>query len=235
MAAETEPRQRATQQLQKTLGHAFADRRLLEQALTHRSAGARNYERLEFLGDGLLNFVIGAALYRALPDAEEGDLSRLRASLVRESTLAEIARELQLAEVIGLGPGELRSGGFRRKSIQADIVESLIGAAYLDAGFAAAEAMVLKLFKGRLASLPDPKSLKDAKTQLQEILQGQSRPLPEYETVRSEGPPHKQVFTVRCRLNDSDDERLATGASRRKAEQNAARAVIDALFPEAGA
>lgn len=227
---QAETQRRAQQQLQKDLGHRYADEQLLQQALTHRSAGSRNYERLEFLGDGLLNCVIGAALYRALPQAEEGDLSRLRASLVRESTLAEIARELKLGELVGLGPGELRSGGFRRKSIQADMVESLIGAAYLDAGFAAAEAMVLRLFADRLRELPDPGSLKDAKTQLQELLQARARPLPEYETIGAEGPPHKQVFTVRCRLADSGDERQASGASRRKAEQNAARAVIDGFF-----
>ena len=223
--------------LQQALGYQYRDQSLLLRAVTHRSAGASNYERLEFLGDGLLNFVIGAALFEHRSKAEEGDLSRLRASLVRESTLAEIARELQLAEVIGLGPGELRSGGFRRKSIQADIVEALIGAAYLDGGFEASQALVLRLFATRLKNLPDPQSLKDAKTQLQELLQAQGRPLPEYSTTGADGPPHKQVFTVRCfrgrcRPAGSGHESSASGASRRKAEQNAARALIETIFSE---
>ena len=219
--------------LQDALGHRYSDQDLMLQALTHRSAGRHNYERLEFLGDGLLNFVVGAALYNRQPEAEEGDLSRLRASLVRESTLADIAVELDLQPLIKLGPGELRSGGFRRRSIQADIVEALIGAVFLDAGFEAARAVVLKLFNSRLDNLPDAESLKDAKTQLQEILQGQGRPLPQYETLKSEGPAHKQVFTVRCQLDDGSMFYDATGSSRRKAEQNAARAMIDRMRADA--
>ena len=156
------------------LGHAFADPARLEEALSHRSTGRRNYERLEFLGDGLLNFVVAAELYRRRPDDEEGSLSRLRASLVRESSLAAVARELALGEHLRLGGGELASGGFERDSILADAIESIVGAVFLDAGFEAARELVLRLLGPRLEDLPSGEALKDPKTRLQEHLQGRS-------------------------------------------------------------
>lgn len=219
--------------IEKRLGYAFANAELLEQAMTHRSLGARNYERLEFLGDGLLNCIIGAALYRERTRAEEGDLSRFRATLVKESTLAAIGAELGLADLIRFGPGELRSGGFRRRSIHADVVESLIGAVYLDGGFEAAESLVLRLFAERLQDLPDAESLKDPKTRLQELLQGAGRAIPNYELVGERGPAHQRQFTARCTLADREEFVEGVGSSRRRAEQNAAALMIRAEFGDA--
>jgi ribonuclease-3 len=216
--------------LSRALGYSFQDQGLLQQALTHRSSGGAHYERLEYLGDGLLNFVIGEAAYTLWNKAPEGDLSRLRSSLVCEETLARIAKPLLLGDVLRMGPGELKSGGYRRESIHADVVEALLGAVYLDGGFAAARAVVLKLYAGELASLPAPESLKDSKTRLQEILQADSRPLPEYKVVGEQGPPHRRVFQVLCRLPDSGEETEAGGASRKQAEQDAARLMFEKLM-----
>lgn len=218
----TEPLQR----LSRTLSHQFRDVRLLEQALTHRSLGATNNERLEFLGDALINFVAAAALYELRPKEEEGPLSRLRASLVREESLARIARELNLGDVLKLGESELKSGGFRRDSILADTLEALLGAVYLDAGFEAARAVLLKLFAPLLENLPDPQTLKDSKTRLQEFLQADSRPLPHYEILSESGPPHRREFLVRCSLGDAIDVAEASGPSRRQAEQGAAEKML---------
>lgn len=212
--------------LLRDLGHRFGDESLLDRALTHRSVGADNNERLEFLGDALLSAAIAESLFHARPRASEGDLSRLRASLVREPTLAAAARRVALGESIQLGPGELRSGGFRRDSILADGLEALIGAVFLDAGFEAATALCRRLLAPELAALPDAASLKDAKTQLQEWLQGIPRPLPEYSVVHEAGPAHRRVFTVRCRLVDDGRMLEATGGSRRAAEQNAAERML---------
>lgn len=219
--------------VESKIGYQFDSPELLEQALTHRSHGARNYERLEFLGDGLLNCIVGAALYRVQTRAEEGDLSRYRATLVKESTLATIGADLGLADLIRFGPGELRSGGFRRRSIHADVVESLIGAVYLDGGYAAAERMVLSLFDDRLQNLPDAESLKDPKTRLQELLQGSGRTIPQYEVVGERGPAHERQFTARCTLADRDHHVEGVGSSRRRAEQNAAALMIREEFGDA--
>lgn len=215
--------------LGRALGYSFSDPALLERALTHRSAGAANYERLEFLGDALINFSVAESIYRACPDASEGDLSRLRASLVCEDSLAALADRLQLGDVLVLGPGELKSGGFRRQSILADALEALLGAVYLDGGFAAGQECCQRLFADLLANLPDPAALKDAKTRLQEQLQSRGRPLPAYELVAAEGPPHRQSFRVECRLADDGTRTEGTGASRKLAEQDAAESMLGKL------
>ncbi|MDP9141484.1 MAG: ribonuclease III [Pseudomonadota bacterium] len=215
--------------LQRRLGYQFADQALLNQALTHRSLSGRNNERLEYLGDALLNFVVGAALYEVKPVAEEGALSRLRASLVREESLAQLARDLQLGDVIHLGESELKSGGFRRDSILADAFEALLGAVYLDGGFPAAQKVGRHLFAVQLESLPDPEQLKDPKTRLQEWLQARSRPLPRYEVLHEEGPPHARRFRVCCALTDDELRTEAEAGSRRYAEQQAADAMFKGL------
>lgn len=212
----------ALERFSRRLGYAFRDPALLERALTHRSASGANNERLEFLGDGLVNFVAGALLYGSYPDAEEGELSRLRAGIVRETALAQLAERLELGDVLILGPGELRSGGFRRASILADGLEALLGAIYLDGGFAAAREVCERLLTDALTRLPDAAQLKDAKTRLQEHLQGQGRPLPAYEVLAAEGPAHCQSFTVVCRLADATDQTEGRAASRKAAEQEAA-------------
>ena len=215
--------------LERHLDYVFADRALLKRALTHRSAEADHNERLEFLGDGVLNFTIAAALFEQCPEAPEGDLSRLRASLVRETTLAAIAREIELGAAIVLGPGEMRNGSRRRASILADGVEALLGAIYCEAGFDAVRAVILRLYNKRLANLPTAASLKDAKTQLQEWLQARARSRPEYELVQVTGADHCQHFVSRCRLADSGDSVEGEGGGRRKAEQDAARRMLAKL------
>lgn len=221
----TEPQLR----LERRLGHAFARPELLAQALTHRSASPLNNERLEFLGDAVLNLAAAAALYRSLPQAGEGDLSRLRASLVCEDSLARLAEEVGVSDALILGPGELKSGGFRRASILADTLEALLGAIQLDGGLAAAEAACQRLLEQPLRRLPDPATLKDSKTRLQEALQARGRPLPQYELVSAEGPPHAQTFQVSCRLADGPQVTQGQGGSRRAAEQAAAEKMIGAL------
>ncbi len=216
----------------KTIAYKFQDEELLRQALTHRSAGSRNYERLEFLGDGLLNFIVAEALYEQEAEASEGDLTRLRASLVKQGTLAGIASNLALGEYLQLGAGESSSGGFRRKSILADTVEALLGAIYLDGGFNAARTVTRRLFAEHLAGLPDAESLKDPKTRLQEILQGRGLGLPDYTLVNSHGKDHERIFTVACRVTALSVEAEASGSSRRKAEQAAAAEVIARIQDE---
>lgn len=212
--------------LDKVINYRFSDPDLLERALTHRSAGTSNYERLEFLGDSLVNFLIADALYRQQQEAGEGDLTRLRASLVKESSLAGIAAELELGDRLRLGPGEQTSGGFRRKSILADALEALLGAVYLDGGFDAAREVSAALFAQRLESLPDPETLKDPKTRLQELLQGRSLGLPEYVLEEAHGAEHARTFVVSCRVAELECEARASGSSRRKAEQAAAARVL---------
>ena len=214
------------ERLLRGLGYRFRDDCMLEQALTHRSVGHINNERLEFLGDALLNFVVGEFVFRAQPAATEGDLSRLRATLVREETLAGAARRLNLGEYLRLGPGELKSGGYRRDSILADGLEAVIGAAYLDGGFEQAADLCLHVLADELRALPDPQTLKDPKTRLQEALQGTGRRLPEYTVLAEEGPAHRRWFRVRCRLPEDDRETVAAGASRKLAEQQAAEAML---------
>jgi ribonuclease-3 len=217
------------------LDYRFQNPALLTQALTHRSFNSVNNERLEFLGDGLINFVIGAALYEVRPKAEEGALSRLRASLVREETMALLAHRLELGEVLHLGESERKSGSFGRDSILADALEALVGAIFIDSGFDAARAVTLHLYAPLLADLPDPESLKDAKTRLQECLQGQSRPLPHYAVLSESGPPHRREFVVRCSLEDAADTTQAAGPSRRLAQQRAAEMMLTRLAEAAHA
>ena len=208
------------------IDYRFGDPRLLREALTHRSHGASNYERLEFLGDSVLNLIVSTRLFERQPDAPGGDLSRMRARLVREATLAEVARSIGLGDEIKLGEGELRSGGFRRASILADAFEALLGALFIDAGYGVTRELVLRLFDPLIEALPPAEELKDAKTRLQEWLQARGRPLPEYRLEREEGADHAKQFHVTCRLADDGSEVLASGRSRRKAEQAAASAML---------
>ena len=219
----------AHEKLLTAIGYRFHDSALLEEALTHRSAGAKNNERLEFLGDSILNFVIADELFKRYPDSQEGDLSRLRANLVNKDSLAAIAQTLALGQVIRLGAGEMKSGGHRRPSILADAVESLIGAVYCDSDFATAQKLVKHLYTERLRDKADLQQLKDPKTRLQELLQSRKYPLPVYRVLRISGKAHAQVFHVECVI-----ERLGLcikgeGRSRRKAEQLAAQAAIAAV------
>lgn len=208
------------------LGYRFSDPELLKLALTHRSAGGRNNERLEFLGDALVNAAVAQALFRRHPTMEEGDLSRLRASLVNQETLADVARELDLGSYLILGPGELKSGGYRRASILADALEAVVGAVFLDAGFEAASAMVLRLLGVRLTEPPPLESLKDAKTRLQEVLQARNLPLPTYAVESVHGEPHRQTFRVSCKIDALQVYTDGEAGSRRGAEQEAARRAL---------
>ncbi|MBT8119492.1 MAG: ribonuclease III [Gammaproteobacteria bacterium] len=212
--------------LLKKLKYSFNDLSLLDEALTHRSYASKNNERLEFLGDGILNFVIAHELFKLYPDVQEGDLSRLRANLVNKDSLADIARHLQLGDVIKLGSGELKSGGFRRPSILADAVESILGAVYCDGGFEQCRALIIRLYADRLASSTDLQSLKDSKTQLQELLQSRHFPLPGYQVTNITGQAHAQVFHVKCNIDEMKIEVTGEGKSRRKAEQIAAKKAI---------
>lgn len=216
------------QRLLKRIGYDFKDQALYELALTHRSYGANNNERLEFLGDAALNFIIGHAIYQKLPETSEGDLSRYRASLVKGKTLAEVARELGIGENLKLGGGELKSGGHRRESILADAVEAIIGAIYLDGGMAACEKVVLAWFAERLDNLSEI-SLKDPKTQLQELLQSRGKSLPVYEVVNITGEAHDQYFTVTCSVEGLPTPTVGEGSSRRSAEKKAAAAALSGL------
>jgi len=218
---------RAINVLLKKLEYSFSDISLLDEALTHRSYSSRNNERLEFLGDGILNFVIAHELFKLYPDVQEGDLSRLRANLVNKDSLAEIAGHLELGEVIRLGSGELKSGGFRRPSILADAVESIFGAVYCDGGFEPCRELIVRLYANRLALSMDLQSLKDPKTQLQELLQSRHFSLPDYQVTDITGQAHAQVFHVKCSIEKMKIEVTGEGKSRRKAEQIAAgRAIV---------
>jgi len=212
------------------IGHVFQDPGLLEQALTHRSAGTPNNERLEFLGDSIVNMMVAHALYERWPKADEGALTRARAELVREGALAVIARTLELGERLTLGPGEMKSGGHRRDSILADALEAVVAAIYLDAGFAACQAVVLPWFSASMESLPATgKPAKDPKTRLQEWLQGRQKALPHYELVSESGDDHAKTFRVRCSVADPAVSTEGEGASRRLAEQQAAAAALEQL------
>jgi ribonuclease-3 len=207
-------------------GHAFKDAGLLKQALTHRSAGAPHNERLEFLGDALVGLIVADALYTRWPKADEGVLTRARSELVRESSLAAIARGMDLGGALILGPGEMKSGGHRRDSILSDGLEALAGAIFLDAGYGACRDAVLPWFKQAIDELPVGKVEKDAKTRLQEWLQAKQRPLPMYEPVSESGDDHAKMFRVRCRLADAELAAEGEGGSRRAAEQAAAEIVL---------
>ena len=215
--------------VRERLGYEPRDLALFRAALTHRSAAGANNERLEFLGDAVLNLLIAHRLYDAFPRATEGELSRLRAQLVSREPLAEIAFSLGLGETLQLGSGELRSGGFRRQSIVADALEALCGAVFLDGGLAAVEPLVTRLFAGRIAALPDPESLKDAKTRLQEYLQSRSLTLPRYAVLGVEGEDHAQIFRVSCEVPGLALRVEGSGSSRRRAEQQAAARMLEAI------
>ncbi len=219
----------SVRELARNLGYSFQNEGLLQQALTHRSAGGHNNERLEFLGDAILGFVIAEALYHRIPAASEGELSRLRASLVKRETLAEVARGLSLGDYLALGSGELKSGGYRRDSTLADALEAVFGAIYLDSGFPACQTCILHLFRGRLTNLPSAAALKDPKTRLQEYLQSRHLALPEYEVVESRGMDHNRVFRVACRVEEMGITYQASGSSRRRAEQAAAEGMLEKL------
>ena len=214
------------------LGYGFRDPALLDAALTHRSASGRNYERLEFLGDAVLNFATAVLLYRVYPDADEGDLSRYRAALVSGTSLAEVATGLGLGEQLRLGGGELKSGGFRRSSILADALEAVFGAVYLDGGGDAAGAVIERLFADRLGALPEPGELKDPKTRLQELLQARGQPLPVYAVEAVSGEPHDQWFVASCEVAPLGARARGEGSSRRRAEQDAAQRVLEQLTHE---
>lgn len=215
--------------LRDRIGHVFADPSLLAQALTHRSAAASHNERLEFLGDGVVNLIAAEALFRRWHKADEGVLTRARAELVREASLAAIARQLELGERLTLGPGELKSGGFRRDSILADALEAVVAAIYLDAGYETCREVVLPWFEQVLAALPVGKPEKDPKTRLQEWLQARQRALPAYDLVSESGEEHAKLFLARCTLNEPPVSAEGQGTSRRLAEQAAAAAVLEAL------
>ena len=209
------------------ISHPFAKPELLAQALTHRSAGAPHNERLEFLGDALVNLFVAEALYVRWPKADEGALTRARAELVRESALAPIARELELGGRLTLGPGEMKSGGHRRDSILADALEALVAAIYLDAGFEACRAAVMPWFEAAMEALPPPHKVgKDAKTRLQEWLQGRQKALPVYQLVDEAGEDHAKTFRVSCTLAQPELVTEGEGSSRRSAEQAAAEAAL---------
>ena len=211
------------------LGYRFNDPERLRTALTHCSFGAANNERLEFLGDGALNFVVAAALFERFPEAPEGSLSRLRASLVKGETLAEIAADLRLGDHLKLGSGELKSGGFRRASILADALEAIFGAVYLDGGFQAARELILSLYRERLDKVNAERVLKDPKTRLQEWLQGRRLELPRYEVIEVTGAAHDQTFHVRCVVDELPDPTEGKSNSRRRAEQQAAEKALTLL------
>ena len=215
--------------LQRVFGCRLRDEALLMQALSHRSMGARNNERLEFLGDSALGYVISECVYRRFPGADEGQLSRLRVALVKGSTLAALAREIELGEHLRLGRGEHHAGVRRRDSILADTFEALIGAIALDLGPEACRDAVLRVFASRLDDLRPEEAYKDPKTRLQELLQAQRRPLPVYRLLRAEGEEHARKFTVSCALADSPEQAQGEGGSRRSAEQLAAEQLLEAL------
>ena len=215
--------------LQTRIRYQFQQPALLQQALTHRSFSATNNERLEFLGDSVLNFIVAHQLFNRFPNLPEGDLSRLRAKLVKEASLAEIAAELQLGDALKLGEGELKSAGWRRPSILADALEAIFGAVYLDGGFGAAEQVVATLYQDKLTTI-DPTAIdKDAKSQLQEYLQGKKMELPEYEVMTISGEAHAQTFTVRCTLHKLKITTTGVGTSRRVAEQQAAKLAMEQI------
>lgn len=221
------------ERLARLLGCRFGREQLLTQALTHRSASGENNERLEFFGDALLGFVIAEALWERFPDADEGRLSRLRASLVKKDTLADLARGMALGDYLNLGAGELRSGGHARDSILADALEAVFAAVYLDQGVTVAREVILSVFAASLERLVASGSSKDPKTRLQELLQAAKRPLPTYEVVQVCGSQHAQEFLVRCMLADTEQAAQGGGTSRRRAEQQAAERMLDLLGAEA--
>ena len=216
-------------ELQQLLGHSFSDQKLLQRALTHKSASRQHYEQLEFLGDAVLSAVIAEQLFVNFPDLREGDLSRMRSSLVKGEHLAEIAMRLGLSDAIRMGSGEKRAGGASRPSILADVVEALIGAIYIDADFSTVKTCILTWYHDDLANLVATKSYKDAKTCLQEWTQAQKLELPIYEIIEMTGKAHEQIFRVRCQVPTRDEATEGVARSRRAAEQLAAQNYLDLL------
>ncbi len=219
----------ALAQLSKRLGYTFNNEQLLLQSLTHRSAKGEHNERLEFLGDSILGFVIAEQLFNQFPQESEGDLTRMRSSLVKGVTLAKIAIDFKLGEHLILGPGEKKSGGHRRESILEDAVEAIIGAIYLDSDMNTCKALILRWFENRLAKIKPGINQKDPKTRLQEYLQGRKIPLPQYDVIDIKGQSHNQEFTVRCTTEVTNEEIVTKGTSRRKAEQAAADKVLEII------
>ncbi len=218
--------------LQPKIGYHFRQPALLLQALTHRSVSSKHNERLEFLGDSILSFAIANVLYHRFPDADEGDMSRMRATLVKGNTLAEMAREFDLGDYLLLGPGELRSGGFRRDSILADTMEALIGAVFMDSDIQTVEQLVLTWYHKRLEEISPGDKQKDPKTRLQEYLQGRHLPLPSYLIAQVSGEAHDQEFTVHCLVQGLSSPVIGSGSSRRRAEQAAAEQALIQLEME---
>lgn len=216
-------------QLEKGIAYSFSDQSLAELALTHRSANKQNNERLEFLGDAILGFTIADELLRRNPQAPEGELSRLRSRLVNQQTLANLAAQLQLGELLVLGPGELKSGGRQRISILADAVEAVVGAIYLDGGLEPCRAVILKLYRDLLDDDSLDVTGKDAKTRLQELLQARGLPLPLYSVSSIDGEAHEQTFVVSCEISLLGKHTIGRGSNRRLAEQQAARNALQAL------
>ena len=210
------------EQLEKRLNYSFSDKKLLELALTHRSADGANNERLEYLGDAILGFIVADVLFIELTDVAEGVLTRKRASLVKKESLAGLARQLHLGDFIKLGAGERKSGGWRRDSILSNTLEALIGAIYLDGGIENCRSFVTAIYAELLASPDLRESTKDSKTELQEYLQARKLPLPQYRVVAEEGQAHKRIFTVECRVEPLEKPVIANGKSKRIAEQLAA-------------
>ena len=219
-----------TEQLARELGHPFKNLALLQTALTHRSHSAAHNERFEFLGDSVLNCVVADALFKRYPDLPEGDLSRLRANLVRQESLHRLALLLKVGDCLRLGEGELRSGGHQRPSILADAVEALFGAIYLDAGFESARAVIDRLYRPLFDELTPGQAQKDAKTRLQEWLQGRKKPLPRYQMLETTGAAHEQRFEVACEIENPPLRTIGHGSSRRIAEQVAADNALKALL-----
>lgn len=220
--------------LAKQLGLTFCNLQLLQEALTHRSAGSPNNERLEFLGDAALGFIIAQELIHLFPNANEGELSRMRASLVNQSALADLARQLNLGDWLILGQGEMKSGGFRRDSILSDALEAIIGAIVEDHGIEACRTWVLNLYRPKLAELEHGCWQKDPKTRLQEFLQSRGLPLPEYELITQQGAPHDQTFQVKCCIDLLPEPCIGTGSSRKRAEQQAAEKTLAMLSQKFG-
>lgn len=220
--------------LEKEIGYQFRDPDLLQRALTHRSVGNKNNERLEFLGDSILNFVIAESLFEKFPDSREGDLSRLRASLVKGEKLTELAIGINLSEYLILGSGEMKSGGYRRASILADTMEAIIGAVHLDSDFVRCKKLILSIYQEPLSTISSSENLKDPKTRLQEYLQSRKLPLPEYHLDEVTGESHNQFFTISCHVSCLEKSTIGKGSSRRKAEQESAELALDLLLDKQG-
>ncbi len=218
--------------LSQRIGYTFKDESLIQLALTHRSKGGVNNERIEFLGDSIVNFVVAEALFHKFPDEDEGKLSRLRAGLVRGTTLAELGRDFDLGEFLVLGSGELKSGGFNRESILADAIEAIIGAIFLDSNFDEVKKHVLNWYGPRISELKVDDILKDSKTRLQEYMQKSQNRLPKYDVVEVFGQAHDQKFKVACHIEELPEVTVGIGSSRRLAEQSAAKKALKALGAE---